>query len=77
MKDKQGNAFNEADPIPGGQGGRLKCSISDGGGTPPSPYFCDNVVSVGYFALLGLPDLWNQTLTHRDRSTISVRMWIL
>ena len=39
MKDNQRNAFYEADPMPGGQGGRLRRCNSDGGGVPSSPYF--------------------------------------
>ena len=39
MKDNQGNVFYEADPMPGGRGGRLRRYNSDGGGAPSSPYF--------------------------------------
>ena len=39
MKDNQGNAFYEADPMPGGRGGRLRRCNSDGGGAPSLPYF--------------------------------------
>ena len=38
MKDNQGNAFYEADPMPCGWGGRLRCCNSDGGGAPLSPF---------------------------------------
>ena len=38
MKDNQGNAFYEADPMSGGRGGRLRRCNSDGGGAPSSPF---------------------------------------
>ena len=75
----QGNTFYQADYEPGGWGGRLRPHNSGRGGAPSSSHFRTIVFFVAelYFALSGLPDLQNQTSTHRDRSMIGVRTWIL
>ena len=38
MKDNQGNVFYEADPMPDGQGGKLRPHNGDRGGAPLSSY---------------------------------------